>query len=66
VSAELAAYAPLVTPGSSIIATDGLMRDLADAPRGDPNWKRDNPAQAAEDFVAKRSDFVLEEPRWKF
>ena len=66
VSAELAAYAPLVTPGSYIIATDGLMRDLAGAPRGDPNWTRDNPAQAAEDFVAKHSDFVLEEPRWKF
>ena len=66
VSAELAAYAPLVTLGSYIIATDGLMRDLADAPRGDPTWARDNPARAAEDFVMKCNDFVLEEPRWRF
>jgi cephalosporin hydroxylase len=66
VAAELAAYAPLVTPGSYIIATDGLMRDLAQVPRGDPAWERDNPARAAEDFVAKHSDFVLEEPPWKF
>jgi cephalosporin hydroxylase len=66
VSAELAAYSPLVTPGSYIIVTDGLMRDLADAPRGDPTWTRDNPAQAAEDFVKTHNDFVLEEPHWKF
>ena len=42
VSAELAAYAPLVTPGSYIIATDGLMRDLTDVPRGEPAWDLDN------------------------
>ncbi|MBV8474808.1 MAG: class I SAM-dependent methyltransferase, partial [Hyphomicrobiales bacterium] len=34
VSAELGAYAPLVTSGSYIVATDGIMRDLTDAPRG--------------------------------
>jgi cephalosporin hydroxylase len=66
VSAELAAYAPLVTPGSYIIATDGLMRDLTDVPRGEPAWDLDNPARAAEDFVIKHRDFVLEEPAWKF
>jgi cephalosporin hydroxylase len=66
VSAELAAYAPLVTPGSYIIATDGLMRDLTDVPRGEPAWDLDNPARAAEDFVTKHRDFVLEEPAWKF
>jgi cephalosporin hydroxylase len=66
VSAELAAYAPLVTPGSYIIATDGLMRDLVGVPRGDPAWMRDNPARAAEDFVAAHPDFVIEEPAWRF
>jgi cephalosporin hydroxylase len=66
VSAELAAYAPLVTPGSYIIATDGLMRDLTGVPRGEPTWDLDNPARAAEDFVTKHRDFVLEEPVWKF
>jgi len=66
VSAELAAYAPLVTPGSYIIATDGLMRDLTDVPRGEPAWDLDNPARAAEDFVTKHRNFVLEEPDWQF
>ena len=66
VMAELEAYAHLVTPGSYIVATDGIMRDLADVPRGDPSWTKDNPAQAAIDFAAKHPEFVLEEPAWPF
>ena len=63
---ELLAYAPLVTPGSYIIATDGIMRDLADVPRGEVDWVRDNPARAAEEFVATNPSFVIAEPAWKF
>lgn len=63
---ELEAYAPLVTPGSYIVATDGIMRDLTDAPRGSPSWDRDNPAQAARDFAAAHPDFVIEPPPWLF
>jgi cephalosporin hydroxylase len=66
VAAELAAYAPMVTPGSYIVATDGIMRDLADAPRGAPGWATDNPAHAAHDFVAANPDFVIEQPEWAF
>jgi cephalosporin hydroxylase len=66
VAAELAAYAPLVTPGSYILATDGFMRDVTDAPRGRPEWSKDNPANAAEDFVAANPDFELSEPEWPF
>jgi cephalosporin hydroxylase len=66
VAAELAAYAPLVTPGSYILATDGFMRDVTDAPRGQPEWSKDNPANAAEDFVAANPDFELSEPEWPF
>ncbi|MBV8663597.1 MAG: cephalosporin hydroxylase family protein [Hyphomicrobiales bacterium] len=66
VSAELGAYAPLVTSGSYIVATDGIMRDLTDAPRGAADWGRDNPAQAARDFAAAHPDFVLEQPGWPF
>jgi cephalosporin hydroxylase len=33
---ELEAYSPLVTTGSYIIATDGIMKDLCDVPNGDP------------------------------
>lgn len=66
VMAELEAYAPLVTPGSYIVSTDGVMKDLTDVPRGNPGWGKDNPAQAAIDFVAKHSDFVIETPAWPF
>ncbi|MCK1737083.1 cephalosporin hydroxylase family protein [Bradyrhizobium sp. 138] len=66
VTSELRSYAPLVSVGSYIVATDGLMRDLAQAPRGQPNWERNNPATAAKDFVAANSDFVIEEPVWPF
>ena len=63
---ELELYAPLVTPGSYIVATDGIMRDLTDVPRGSPNWDRDNPAQAARDFAAAHPEFVIEPPAWPF
>ncbi len=66
VLAELEAYAGLVTPGSYIVATDGIMYDLADVPRGTPGWTTDNPTFAARDFAAKHSEFVIEQPGWPF
>jgi cephalosporin hydroxylase len=66
VAAELEAYHGLVTPGSYIVATDGLMRDLHDVPRGQAGWERDNPACAAEDFASRHPEFVLEQPAWPF
>lgn len=66
VAAELAAYSPLVTPGSYIVATDGIMRDLHDVPRGDAGWKRDHPAAAAEEFASRHPEFLLGQPPWAF
>jgi cephalosporin hydroxylase len=66
VAAELEAYAPLVTPGSYIAATDGSMEFLDDVPRGKPDWKTDNPSAAAREFVARHPEFVLEQPAWPF
>lgn len=66
VAAELRAYSPLVTPGSCIIAADGIMRDLTDVPGGDPAWSCDNPAAAALEFAAVHPEFVLRQPRWPF
>lgn len=63
---ELIAYHRLVTPGSYIVATDGIMQDLTDVPRGNPSWDRDNPARAARDFAAAHPEFVLEQPPWPF
>lgn len=66
VAAELEAYHGLVTPGSYIVATDGVMRDLADAPRGGADWATDNPTEAAAEFAARHPEFVLEQPAWPF
>jgi cephalosporin hydroxylase len=66
VAEELRLYAPLVAVGSYIVATDGLMQDLHDVPRGKPEWKDDNPAAAARQFAAENADFVLEEPPFVF
>jgi cephalosporin hydroxylase len=66
VSKELETYCHLVTPGSYIVATDGLMQDLHDVPRGDPTWTKDNPAAAARDFVARNPEFELRQPLWLF
>lgn len=66
VTAELEAYHHLVTLGSYIVATDGIMREVADVPRGTAEWRLDNPAQAAEDFVVRHPEFLIEAPRWQF
>lgn len=66
VTAELEAYYHLVTPGSYIVATDGIMRDVHDVPRGTSSWREDNPARAAEDFAARHREFVIESPQWRF
>ena len=66
VAEELVAYAELVTPGSYIVATDGVMQDLADVPRGHSHWAADNPARAARDFAAEHPEFVIEQPAWPF
>ncbi|MCP8940108.1 cephalosporin hydroxylase family protein [Alsobacter sp. SYSU M60028] len=62
VAEELELYAPLVTPGSWIVATDGVMKDLADTPRGRKEWTSDNPTQAARDFAARHPEFSHEQP----
>jgi cephalosporin hydroxylase len=63
---ELEAYHGLVSPQSYIVATDGIMRDLHDVPRGAPDWQWNHPASAAEEFLREHKDFVLEQPAWVF
>jgi cephalosporin hydroxylase len=63
---ELEAYSPFVSPGSYIVATDGVMKDLADTPRGRPDWRWNNPAAAALEFVQSHPEFRLESPPWQF
>ena len=66
VLAELEAYHDLVNPGSYIVATDGIMKDLHDVPRGKAEWVRDNPTAAALDFAKQHPEFVIEQPSWLF
>ena len=66
VSEELELYAPLVSPESYIVATDGIMNDVYDVPHGNPSWKDDNPAEAAKSFAAKHPEFQLEPPPFLF
>ncbi len=66
VADELEAYADMVSRGSYIVATDGIMQDLHDVPRGQPEWRDDNPTAAAAEFARRRPDFVLEEPPFPF
>jgi len=63
---ELEAYHDLVTPGSYIVATDGIMKDLHDVPCGNPEWIWDNPAAAVSEFVQSYPEFVVEQPAWPF
>lgn len=66
VAAELDAYHRFVTPGSYIVATDGIMKDLHDVPRGDRNWTWDHPTAAADEFARRHKDFSVVQPPWPF
>jgi cephalosporin hydroxylase len=66
VRVELEAYCDLVCPGSYIVATDGVMHQVADAPRGQPGWLHDNPTTAAREFAAAHEEFELTGPPFAF
>ena len=62
VLAELEAYAPLVSPGSYIVAMDGIMESVVGAPRTNPDWGWNNPRHAALAFARAHPEFILQEP----
>lgn len=67
VLAELRAYADLVSPGSYIVATDGIMGWLGEnAPRTQPDWSWNNPKEAARAFLLERPDFADRPPEFPF
>lgn len=66
VADELLAYHDLVTKGSYIVATDGLMKDLFDVPRGEKDWAWDHPTAAAKEFAESHPEFIIEQPEWPF
>lgn len=66
VADELEAYAPMVTPGSYIVACDGIMGQVPGAPRSEDDWSWNNPTEAAKEFVASHPEFIIEEPVFPF
>jgi cephalosporin hydroxylase len=63
---ELKLYSPLVSIGSYIVATDGIMEYLVGAPRSNADWETNNPKKAAEKFAEINKDFIIEEPKFPF
>jgi cephalosporin hydroxylase len=63
---ELRAYGPMVTPGCYIVAADGIQELVCGGPRTKPDWRENNPKQAAIAFAQENPDFAIEEPAWPF
>jgi len=59
---ELRLYGSLVTRGSYIVVADGIMREVAGAPRTSSDWLWNNPLTAIEEFLAENDSFAREEP----
>jgi cephalosporin hydroxylase len=63
---ELNAYADLVTPGSYLVATDGIMKEVLGAPGAKADWDENNPYAAAREFLRDHPEFTMEQPPWPF
>lgn len=63
---ELQLYGEFVTPGSYIVATDGIMQELVGAPRSQADWVKNNPQIAVEEFLSENDSFALEPPKKLF
>jgi cephalosporin hydroxylase len=66
VLAELEAYSSLVSPGSYIVACDGIMQQVVGAPRTAEEWTWNNPISAVNEFIDTHPEFECVEPAWPF
>ena len=66
VLSELQAYSSLVSSGSYIVACDGIMQQVAGAPRTSEDWSWNNPISAVNEFLTLNSDFEVVEPSRPF
>src|SRR6202007_3389355 len=57
---ELRLYAPLVTPGSYLIAHDGAQEWVCDIPSAKPSWKNNGPLDAIHEFLADHKEFAID------
>src|SRR5690606_9339987 len=63
---ELRKYSPLVSVNSYIVACDGIMAFLGNAPRTQEDWVENNPLSAVKEFLKENSRFVMEDPPFPF
>jgi cephalosporin hydroxylase len=63
---ELRAYADVVTPGSYFVVMDGIMEQVAGAPRTGSDWSWNNPSGAVANFLMEDDRFAIEEPGFRF
>lgn len=66
VLAELNSYSSLVSPGSYIVACDGIMSQVAGASRTAQDWTWNNPISAINEFLLTHPDFECVEPQRPF
>ena len=60
---ELELYAPLITPGSYIVAHDGAQAWVWDIPSGKAEWRNNHPLNAIHKFLKSHSEFSID-PYW--
>jgi len=63
VERELELYHSLVTAGSYLVVMDGAQAHVWDTPRGQAEWREDNPLPAIEGFLAAHPEFT-DDPHW--
>ena len=63
---EIKLYSELIPKDSYIVVQDGIMEELWDIPRGENDWKYDNPVTAVNKFLNENENFAYEEPKWMF
>jgi len=63
---ELDIYSKYVSKGSYIIACDGIMKYLKNAPRTQKDWITNNPVNAIKDFLKTNKKFKYDEPKFEF
>jgi cephalosporin hydroxylase len=59
---EIDCYADMVSVGSYLVVTDGVMEFLAGDPRAPKEWVHDNPRRAALEYAKADKGFVAEQP----
>jgi cephalosporin hydroxylase len=63
---ELRLYSSLISVNSYIVACDGIMAYLENAPRTQADWRENNPLAAVQEFLKNETNFVVEEPIFSF